>query len=131
MLGLLDQEPFDLHISPFMTREKSDSNFRRTINDLSFPKGLSVSDGVLNNTYLGMDFQMHYPSVDSIIRTLNEIGPSAHIFKVDGGTSHSLHLIHHKSLMPLDPTSSPSLLPLLLLLGVWGPVTSHLNSILQ
>ena len=51
--------------------------------DLSFPKALLVNDGVLNNTYLVMDFQMHYTSVDSIIQTLNEIGPSAHIFKVD------------------------------------------------
>ena len=82
-LVLLDHKPFDIHISPFMTREKSDSNSRRTIMDLIFPKGLSVNDGVLNNTYLGMHFQKHYPSVDSIIRTLNEIGPSAHIFKVD------------------------------------------------
>ena len=38
----------------------------QTIMDLSFPKGLSVNDGVLNDTYLGTDFQMHYPSVDSI-----------------------------------------------------------------
>ena len=51
--------------------------------DLSFPKGVSVNDGVLKDTYLGTDFQMHYASVDSIIRTLNEIRPSAHIFKVD------------------------------------------------
>ena len=83
MLGPLDHKPFDNHISPFMTREKSDSNSRRTIMDLIFPKGLSVNDGVLNNTYLGTEFQMHYPSVDSIVQTLNEIGPSAHIFKVD------------------------------------------------
>ena len=83
MLGPLDHKPFDLHISPLMTRGKSDSNSRRTIMDLSFPKGLSVNDGVLNNTYLGTEFQMHYPSVDSIIQTLNEIGPLAHIFKVD------------------------------------------------
>ena len=26
---------------------------------------------------------MHYPSIDSIIRTLNELGPLAAIFKVD------------------------------------------------
>ena len=49
MLGPLDHKPFDVHISPFMTREKSDSNFR-TFMDLSFPKGLSVNDGVFNNT---------------------------------------------------------------------------------
>ena len=64
MLGPLDIKPFDIHISPFMTRDKSDSNSRRTIMDLSFPKGLSVNDGVLNNT---TKFSMHYPSVDTII----------------------------------------------------------------
>ena len=83
MFGPLDNKPFDVHISPFMTREKSNSDSRRTIMDLSFPKGLSVNDRVLNNTYLGTTFQMHYPSVDSIIQTLNELGNSAHIFKVD------------------------------------------------
>ena len=51
--------------------------------DLSFPKGFSINDGVINYTYLGTNFQMHYPSIDSIIRTLNELGPSAEIFKVD------------------------------------------------
>ena len=47
MLGPLDNNPFDVHISSFMTREKSDSDSRRTIMDLSFPKGLSVN----NNTF--------------------------------------------------------------------------------
>ena len=55
MQSPLDSKPFDVHISPFM----------------SFPKGLSVYDGVLKDTYLGTNFQMHYPSVDSIIRILN------------------------------------------------------------
>ena len=50
---------------------------------------------------------------------------------VSRGTFHSLHPIHHKSLMPLGPTSSPSLRPLLLLLIVWAPVTYHINSISQ
>ena len=83
MLGPLDNKPFDIHICPFMTREKSDSDARRTIMDLSFPKGYSINDGVLKDTYLSTNFQMHYPSIDSIIRTLNELGPSAEIFKVD------------------------------------------------
>ena len=77
MVGPLDKESFDLHISPFVTREKLDSNSRRTIMDLSFLKGFSVNDGVLKGTYLGTGFQMHYASVDLIIRTLNEIKPSA------------------------------------------------------
>ena len=83
MLGPLDSKPFDIHISPFMTRAKSDSESRRTIMDLCFPKGLSINDGVLKDTYLGTNFQMHYPSIDSIIRKLNKLGPSAQIFKVD------------------------------------------------
>ena len=83
MLGPMDNKPFNIHISPFMTRAKSDSNSRRTIIDLSFPKGFSINDGVLKDTYLGTNFQMHYPSIDSIIRTLNDLGPSAEIFKVD------------------------------------------------
>ena len=83
MLGPLDTKPFAIHISPFMTRAKSDSNSRRTIMDLSFPKGFSINDGLLKDTYLGINFQMHHPSIDSIIQTLNELGPSAEIFKVD------------------------------------------------
>ena len=51
--------------------------------DLSWPKHHSVNDGVSNNTYLGTSFSLHYPSVDSIIRTLNQFGPGASIFKVD------------------------------------------------
>ena len=56
MLGLLDMTSFDIHISPFMSRAKSDSDSRRTIMDLSFPKGLSINDGVLKDTYWGTSF---------------------------------------------------------------------------
>ena len=83
ILGPFDHPPIQMHISPFMTREKSGSDSRRAIIDLSFPKGSSVNDGVAKNFYLGTEFQMHYPSVDSIIRTLKNLGPSAKIFKVD------------------------------------------------
>ena len=67
MLGPLDSKPFDIHISPFMTSEKLDSNSKSTIMDLRFPKCVSVNEEVLNDTYLGTDFQMHYPAVGSII----------------------------------------------------------------
>ena len=83
ILGPFDYPPIKMHVSPFMTREKSGSDSRRAIIDLSFPKGLSVNDGVAKDSYLGTTFQMHYPSVDSIIRTLKALGPSARIFKVD------------------------------------------------
>ena len=83
LLGPMDQTPFPIHISPFMTRPKADSEVRRTIVDLSWPKGHSVNDGVDKNTYLGTAFSLHYPSVDSIIQTLNQLGPGSSIFKVD------------------------------------------------
>ena len=62
MLGPLDNK-LSIHISPFMTREKLDSDSKRTITDLSFSKGLSVNDWVMKDIYLGTEFQIHYPSI--------------------------------------------------------------------
>ena len=59
MLGPFDQKPIPLHISPFMTREKLDSDVRRIIVDLSWPGNFSVNAGVLN-------FVLNYPSVDGV-----------------------------------------------------------------
>ena len=83
ILGPFSTPPIDIHISPFMTSKKSGSDSHRAIKDLSFPKGLSVNDGVAKDTYLGTKFQMHYPSVDSNIRTLRTPGSSARLFKVN------------------------------------------------
>ena len=83
ILGPLDSPPFPLHISPFMTRDKNGSDKRRTIIDLSWPKGSSVNDGVQGDCYLGTNFEMHYPSVDHIVDQLNRLGPAAQIFKID------------------------------------------------
>ena len=81
---LIQEElPFKIHISPFMTREKAGSDARHTIIDLSWPKGASVNDGVLKDSYLGTDFKMHYPSVDTIIQQVIATGPAARIFTVD------------------------------------------------
>ena len=38
-----------------------------------------MNDGVLKSTYLGTDFQLHYPLVDTIIRHLKALGPGANI----------------------------------------------------
>ena len=83
MIGPFDEKPCTLHISTLMTRDKAQSEVRRTIIDLSWPKGQAVNDGVHKNVYLGGEFEMHYPTVDKIVKQLNAIGPSAKIFKVD------------------------------------------------
>ena len=47
MLGPFKDPPFEkLYTSPFVTREKSSSDKRRVIIDLSWPKGQSVNSGV-------------------------------------------------------------------------------------
>ena len=70
MLGPGDVPPFNIHISPFMTREKSGSESRHTIIDLSFPKGLSINDTVAKDTYLGTKFQMHYQVLATCARNV-------------------------------------------------------------
>ena len=75
--------PIKVHISPFMTRDKHDSDTRHTIMNLSWPKGCSVNSGIQGDTYLGTTFELHYPSVDDLVNRLNTLGPSAKIFKVD------------------------------------------------
>ena len=83
LLGPFDHTPCTLHVSPFMTREKSNSQLRYTIIYLSWPKGQAANDGVQKDSYLGTKFDMHYPSVDRLVNKLNHIGLSAKIFKVD------------------------------------------------
>ena len=51
--------------------------------DLSWPKGISVNDGVGKNKYLGSYFTLRYPSLDHITQVLSELGPQALIYKID------------------------------------------------
>ena len=68
---------------PFITREKSDSEKRSVIIDLSFPPDHTVNSGVPKNMYLGTAFELHYPTIDMITQRLCDIGPGAHIYKID------------------------------------------------
>ena len=81
IMGPFQEPPISLDFSPFMTIEKS--KLRRSIIDLHWPKGTPVDDGVSKSTYLGTDFQLHYPSVDTIIHHLNPLGAGANIFRID------------------------------------------------
>ena len=83
MLDPFDQKPLHLHVSPFMTREKADSHLRRTIVDLSWPKGQSVNSGISKDMYLGTKFLLNHPSVDNIIDRLIQLGPGSMLFKID------------------------------------------------
>ena len=84
MLGPFPDPPFEgLHTSPFMTQDKSSSDKRRVIIDLSWPLGTSVNSGVSSDKYLGTDFVLTYPSIDNITDQVLHLGRGCKIFKVD------------------------------------------------
>ena len=83
MYGPFTEKPIHMHISPLMTREKTGSDNRRTIVDLSWPHGSSVNHGVEKNRYLQAYYYLSYPSVDHIVDYLKRLGPGALIYKVD------------------------------------------------
>ena len=108
MYGPFYQLPFPVHVSPLMTREKQDSAKRRTIMDLSWPKGAAVNTAIHKFHYLDTYFTLQYPSVDHIIEKLKLLGPGSLLYKVDISRAFR-HLridpgdidllgIHHKNL---------------------------------
>ena len=76
-------ESITLHVSPCMARDKPNLDTRRTIVDLSWPKGQSVNAAVQKDKYLGSDFVLNYPSVDDIVKRVIELGPGSLLCKVD------------------------------------------------
>ena len=80
LLGQFDVPPYPLHISPPMTRDKADLDKRRTIFDLSWPKGLLVKNRVSNCSYLRTQFELKYPTIDYIVNALNALGLATKFF---------------------------------------------------
>ena len=83
MLGPFQAKPISLHVSPLMVRDKQDSMKKRTIMDLSWPKGASVNASVSKDVYLDTQYALTHPSIDSIVNSLVKLGPAALIYKVD------------------------------------------------
>ena len=83
IIGPFDTVPYNLHLSPLMTRAKQDSDKKRTIMDLSWPPGQSVNAGVKKDIYLNTAYSLHYPSIDNITEALVKLGPAAQLYKVD------------------------------------------------
>ena len=64
-----------------MTWDKSSSDKRCVIIDLSWPKGQSVNSGA--DKYLGTEFVLTHPSIDNITNQVLQLGRGCQIFKVD------------------------------------------------
>ena len=71
------------HVSPFMSRDKPDSENRRIIIDLSWPAEASVNYFTKGNFYLGTVYKLQYPTVDNITESLLRLGSEAVIYKID------------------------------------------------
>ena len=97
MLGPFDSKPIRMHVSPLLVRDKQNSSSKRTIMDLSWPKGASVNDGVKKDVYLGTEYDLHYPSVDTITNSLRNLGTYAQMYKIDIS-----RVFHHIKVDPAD-----------------------------
>ena len=84
ILGPFKENPIkNSHTSPFMTRNKPNSDRRRVIIDLSWPLETSVNAGIDKDTYLGSTFALTFPTVDVITGELKCLGRGALLYKID------------------------------------------------
>lgn len=85
IIGPFKSNPFDenLIISPLNSVPKKESNERRIIMDLSFPKGNAVNDYIDKNEYLGEFTQLIFPKVDDFVELIKQKGKGCLLFKKD------------------------------------------------
>ena len=84
ILGPFDQPPIqDLHVSPFITREKPNNPHRRVIIDLSFPQGRSVNTGIQKDAYVNTPFILKLLTIDTITNQIKSLGKGCMLYKID------------------------------------------------
>ena len=83
--GPFDAVPFTdgFVVSPLNTVPKRDSPERRVIDDLSWPCGTSVNDGIPSGSFLGEPISLSYPTIDSIVDAVISLGPGCLLYKRD------------------------------------------------
>ena len=72
-----------MHFSPFITREKPESDNRRVTVDLSWPRGQAVNSVFASDTYMGTQFLLTYPSVDDITTKVISLGQGSKLYKLN------------------------------------------------
>ena len=84
ILGPFDKPPIiPMHISPIMTRPKKNSEKRRIVVDLSWPRSMSVNDGIPINEYLGKPINLTLPTIDYMSSRVRELGRGCYLYKLD------------------------------------------------
>ena len=84
VLGPYACNPFacEVVLSPLNSVPKGDSEHRIII-DLSWPVGSSVNDGIPSKQYLGVAFQLVYPTMDDVATRILALGPGCLLIKGD------------------------------------------------
>ena len=96
IIGHFDTIPYQIHISPLMTRAEQNSDKKGTIMDLSWPKDLPVNAGVQKDICLDTSYSIHYPSIDNITDSLVKLESVAQLYKI-----YISKVFHHHR---VDPT---------------------------
>ena len=85
VIGPFDQSPFgnDTFLSPLNSVPKKDTDKRRLILDLSFPKNNSINLGIDKDTYLNIEQKLTLPSIDALAEKVMQLGSGCKVFKID------------------------------------------------
>ena len=85
VLGPFYLNPFAhrAYLSPLNTRDKKDSEEKRIIINMSFPKGNSINDGIKKDSYLDEQICLKYPTVDKLVEIVKKKGKGCMLFKRD------------------------------------------------
>ena len=105
----------NMHVSPFMIREKPNATNRRIIVNLSFPQGQSENAGSVKDMYLNTPFVLKLPIVDHITKCIKLLDKSCMIYKID-----IKRAFRHVKLDPKDYASRPN--------GVARPTAASVSS---
>ena len=83
--GAYDTPPIPLHLSPFLSRPKPNSDHRRMIIDLSWPKGHSDNSATCTNIHVNAACALSNHAIDHMVETAVQANHSedCFLYKVD------------------------------------------------
>ena len=83
VLGPFYLNPFahKAYLSPLNTRDKKDSEEKRIIINMSFPKGNSINNGIKKDSYLDEQIYLKYPTVDKLVEIGKKKGKGCMLIK--------------------------------------------------
>ena len=73
----------EITVSPLNSRPKRESDERRILLDLSFPKGGGVNSGIEKDKYLGEPAKVRLPNVDTLVELVKATGRGCALYKRD------------------------------------------------